>query len=834
MKLARTPEDTFSNASTSKAANSEQPLANVSVEIPVSEKEDSAKNIQNELHNINENAVSIPTSGCVSSLLNFEYDIGHYINKNVDNYTKCNLLEQPWQPPKNYSFPFSIHKKNGKDVKRHLGRQHLEKHHWLVLSDFQKGLFCKYCALFCNEKCGHNKGPPVQRFVSLPVTTFAKLLGKDGYLQTHENTSYHKECVQAGKDFLRSYHAPQEDVINKISKQRLQQVEENRERLRPIVEAIIFLGRQNIPFRGHRDDGYFDEEGGPENEGNFRELLRLKIASGDIKLQAHLASSSSRATYIGKNTQNALISCCGDEIMNTILENVRNQKYYSVIFDETTDVSHTEQLSLSLRYEINGSIREDFIRFINVYEKAKEINQDASAIKEQRLTGIVLGKIVLKMLLELSLDITYCVGIGTDSCSIMSSEIVGAVTEMKKSALHACRCPCYNHALNNSLSKSSNVVCIRNTIGIMKSVISFFNMSAKRNMVLKQAVGHQLINLCETRWVERHDSIIQFRVDFIQIVEALTLISMWLDTQTSSKATSILNSLCSSEFLISMMCLVDILQVTLPLSRLLQEPTLDSNRASVAVSNTISTLEKRRKECNEKFRHIYEEATELASKIDVEIKMPRLTIKQTRRANHPANTVEEYFKRSIYIPLLDHIYQDLISRFDTNSLECFGLRVLIPTILVNSDEEKLKKLKNRLFKTLDSFSEIIESGNTQMNLILLEGEFSIWKTKWVSAKKNNVTLPKKALETLESCESDVFPVIHSLLKILATLPVSVATAERSFSTLRRVKSWMRSRMTEERLTGLCLLHAHRDISIDIDKVIQRFAQSKNRRLDFVI
>lgn len=43
--------------------------------------------------------------------------------------------------------------------------------------------------------------------------------------------------------------------MNQVNNQRLQQIEENRARLKPIIESIIFLGRQNIALRGHRDDG---------------------------------------------------------------------------------------------------------------------------------------------------------------------------------------------------------------------------------------------------------------------------------------------------------------------------------------------------------------------------------------------------------------------------------------------------------------------------------------------------------------------------------------------------------------------------------------------------
>jgi len=79
----------------------------------------------------------------------------------------------------------------------------------------------------------------------------------------------------------------------------------------------------------------------------------------------------------------------------------------------------------------------------------------------------------------------------------------------------------------------------------------------------------------------------------------------------------------------------------------------------------------------------------------------------------------------------------------------------------------------------------------------------------------------------EVCDKRIFPLIHTFLAILLTLPVSTASAERSFSSLRRLKTWMRSRMGEERLTGLAMLNVHRDIYVSVDKVIDRFAKSKN-------
>ena len=59
--------------------------------------------------------------------------------------------------------------------------------------------------------------------------------------------------------------------------------------------------------------------------------------------------------------------------------------------------------------------------------------------------------------------------------------------------------------------------------------------------------------------------------------------------------------------------------------------------------------------------------------------------------------------------------------------------------------------------------------------------------------------------TLKRVDSLAFPNIHLVLKLLGTLPIKTCECERSLSSLRIVKTWDRSRMTNARLNGLALL-----------------------------
>ena len=71
------------------------------------------------------------------------------------------------------------------------------------------------------------------------------------------------------------------------------------------------------------------------------------------------------------------------------------------------------------------------------------------------------------------------------------------------------------------------------------------------------------------------------------------------------------------------------------------------------------------------------------------------------------------------------------------------------------------------------------------------------------------------------------------MRIFGTIPVTTCSCERSISTLRRLKTFMRSTMGQKRLTSLALLNVHREIILDREKVIDRFGLKHPRRMVLV-
>ena len=73
---------------------------------------------------------------------------------------------------------------------------------------------------------------------------------------------------------------------------------------------------------------------------------------------------------------------------------------------------------------------------------------------------------------------------------------------------------------------------------------------------------------------------------------------------------------------------------------------------------------------------------------------------------------------------------------------------------------------------------------------------------------------------------------YHLVYIMLTMPVTSTTAERSFHVLRRLKTYVRTTMNNDRLSSLALMHIHCDFSVDLVKAMEKFVSAKTRRTDF--
>ena len=118
----------------------------------------------------------------------------------------------------------------------------------------------------------------------------------------------------------------------------------------------------------------------------------------------------------------------------------------------------------------------------------------------------------------------------------------------------------------------------------------------------------------------------------------------------------------------------------------------------------------------------------------------------------------------------------------------------------------------------------------------LKSELSVLytRTDLIGTEQNLVTMLGNIIDNNLQTS---FPNTVRLMKILLTTPMTSAEAERCFSTLKRIKTFLRATMMNERLSDLAMLSSEYKLinkTADFnEKVIQHFATSKNRRTDLI-
>ena len=150
----------------------------------------------------------------------------------------------------------------------------------------------------------------------------------------------------------------------------------------------------------------------------------------------------------------------------------------------------------------------------------------------------------------------------------------------------------------------------------------------------------------------------------------------------------------------------------------------------------------------------------------------------------------------------------------------FSVLVNFPDL--NADD--LEKQAKDLCQTLTSGDK---SDLNIEELIMELQSFPKWPKQKMTTFELLVFLEEKGLK-------EVFPNTWVALRIAVTTPVTVASAERSFSKLKLIKNYLRSTMSQERLNGLAMMSINREMSkqISYDATIDAFAARKSRRVKF--
>ncbi|CAL1671991.1 unnamed protein product [Lasius platythorax] len=395
----------------------------------------------------------------------FRFDIGLY-QRSLSDSEKHQFLKNCWVPDRQYQFPPS-------DRNLTFQKKWLNEFPWLAYSHEKCGAFCKFCVIFAaNFEAGKGSHVTLRNLVKTPLTKWKK--AKENF-HDHESRQYHVRACEAAQNFMSIFEKRQDDIVMQIDAGRKVQVEENRKKLTPIIKTVLFCGMEGLPLRGHNESGPIlgNREG---SDGKFRALIKFRVDAGDEILKHHLESAQSNATYLSPQIQNEIIETCENMIVDRIVERVNKSGIFTVLADETADISGIEQFSLCVRYvdqiDEKYAVRENFLKFVPVTD----------------LRGASLVTVLLQSLNDVELDLKKMRGLGFDGAANMSGAFNGCAAKINEQYTNSLYVHCGNHSLNLALSHSCSVPDIKNCIGTLKSVITFFRISPKKEAVLKKHI----------------------------------------------------------------------------------------------------------------------------------------------------------------------------------------------------------------------------------------------------------------------------------------------------------------------------------------------------------
>ena len=202
----------------------------------------------------------------------------------------------------------------------------------------------------------------------------------------------------------------------------------------------------------------------------------------------------------------------------------------------------------------------------------------------------------------------------------------------------------------------------------------------------------------------------------------------------------------------------------------------------------------------------------------LDLTMPRRCARQVHRPN-VGGCIEKYYRRIIYVPYMDSLIQSLESRFGESNTSYFHIFALHPREMQQTERDEFKHIVSSV-KEMYGIDNLVEEA-----------------LAWYDVHKHK-PLDDNSLGMIELVkQTTMFPAVRKAILIALTLLATSCTVERYFSTLRRVKNWLRSTMSDTRLSGLCMLSVHRNkvnsLKTELmNRVIDNFGREP-RRLQFL-
>ena len=551
----------------------------------------------------------------------------------------------------------------------------------------------------------------------------------------------------------------------------------NRRILSRLIDVVCFLGQQELAFRGH------DESENSLNRGNYLQLLKL-LATEESFIRDHLESNT---VFKGTSPdiQNELIDAVSIAIKEQIKTEASEALFVSLQADETTDITVTAQMSLIIRYVYKSKIHERFLGFF-----------DVSADK----TSNGLSKVIFEQLDKWGINKEKLICQTYDGASTMSGNKHSVHTIINEKFPKATFIHCYAHQLNLVLLYGAkNIKEVKLFICNLTAFHTFFSRSSGRTELLRNR-GFRLPSSSDTRWNFHSRGVFTIKKYYIELAEIFQKIidsDDW-DPVTTNSAIGLNKILKNPKFIYFLFVYDRIFTFTNHLYNLLQKKSIDINlclNEIKSVHKNVSLLHSDTfvDECVEAARTLNPDVCENLSSSS----MRRITFEIIDSFLTQYNRRFENYENIIFVELLNSSkFLEYRKKFPEN---------LLHQLCKHFTEFDKETLKGELLNIYSNDSKILSASEL---LVFIE----------------------------ENDLKDVYAETVKLITLILTYPITTASCERSMSTLKRIKTYLRNTMTNIRLSNLATISIE-NVFIKNEafknRVIEIFATQKTRRMELI-
>ncbi|XP_063765900.1 zinc finger MYM-type protein 1-like [Eleginops maclovinus] len=588
-------------------------------------------------------------------------------------------------------------------------------------------------------------------------------------------------------------------IMTKLDAGHEKTVQENRQYMRAVIESLRFTACQTIAQRGHREDQQ------STNRGNFIELLNL-LGKFDTIVSKKLSSGPGNAKYMHHDIQDELIDVMASMVREQVSNEVKLGEHFALMVDETKDVSKKEQISVALRYLNNDMIHEEFLDFISA----------------EGLDAESLHKSVKQTLAKCSIDKHACIAQCYDGASVMSGCNNGVQERFRQEVPHALYIHCYAHRLNLVLVDCvHNVKPVAECFATVKMLYNFFSGTVTHKVFMEKQQELEptkrtveLKRLSDTRWACQYSTLWAIKRTLPALLATLVDVSNQTNAHRATEARSLIG-LIDAQFVVHICMLESIFKLTKNLSDHLQTKDLELASAIDLVFAVVDTLNDKRNA--ETWTEIWECASDMCETVGIDMQRPQdFVVNSQTGSKEPLETSEDY-QNHCYFPVINRLISELDRRFSSDSCH-----VLKGATALNPKHETFLD-KDTLLPMAEHYGVLIENLSAELHQL-----------KRLIERKNQrgdvVSTTHDVLVLLRPYK-DAFVDLFKLVCISMTLPVTSASCERSFSCLRRLKTYLRNKSGDARTSnlGVLAISSSRAKALDVEAVINRFAANHNNR-----